>query len=246
MPPSLEATVPLTAQVAPEPPPHPLHPDKTAPLLAVAVSITGVPLFLLMMRRPPRSTPSSYAAPFRPPVPSLLTVSATPCCRLNVAVTDFDPLPPSRGGRHDRQRDDRPPPPSLTRASGITALGSSDPAPCASTGLGDVWALQRIHVEEFLVDGQGERPTARTPVEPLLPGSPDHPIEPRDTPEVRRSPVVLVVAPKYRVEGRLLLRERIVPVSLSPRRNPQEAPVQSLPHGPHVRREVPPPTPPPY
>src|SRR5438132_1707159 len=94
MPPSLEVTVPLpvpplltvrvnrctlnvavtdraplivTVQVVSETPSHPLQPPTTEPSPALGVSVTTLP-------------------------PSL-PVSGTPCCRLNVAVTDFGPLP---------------------------------------------------------------------------------------------------------------------------------------------------------
>jgi hypothetical protein len=111
-------------------------------------------------------------------------------------------------------------------------------------GPSDIRPLQRVRFEKFPIDGPGERPTARTPVEPLAPGPPNAPIEPHQTSEVRRTPVVLVVASEYRVESPPLLHDRIVPVTLTPRRGPLEAPAQPLPHGPHVNREVAPPTPP--
>ena len=41
----------------------------------------------------PQLMPPSLEVTVPLPVPPLLTVSATPCCRLNVAVTDFGPLP---------------------------------------------------------------------------------------------------------------------------------------------------------
>src|SRR6266508_4825538 len=148
---------------------------------------------------------------------------------------------PSRGGQLGRQRDGRPTPPSQTRASGITALGSSDMPPRAGPGLSDVRPLQRVRIEKFPKDAPGERPTARTPVEPLAPGPPNATVELPQTAEVRRAPVVLVVASEYRVEGPPLLHERVMTVALAPRRSPSEAPAQPLPHGPNVEREVPPP-----
>src|SRR5439155_6828911 len=91
-------------------------------------------------------------------------------------------------------------------------------------------------------DMPGERLAARAPIEPLPPGLPDPTIELPQHPEVRRAPVVLVVAPQHVVESPPLLRDRIVPVALTPRRGPGQAPAQPLPHRPHVNREVPPPT----
>src|SRR5437867_9878437 len=111
-------------------------------------------------------------------------------------------------------------------------------------GLSDVRPLQWMRVEQFPIDGPGERPTTRTPVEPLPPDPPDPTIELPQTPEVRRTSVVLIVASEYRVESPALLRDRIVSVALTPRRRPFEAPAQSLPHGPNMDREVPPPAPP--
>ena len=59
-----------------------------------------------------------------------------------------------------------------------------------------------------------QRLPARTPIEPLVPESPDQPIEPPNAAVVRRPPVVLVVAPEFGVERRGLSLDRVVPMLL--------------------------------
>src|SRR4029453_10220499 len=109
-------------------------------------------------------------------------------------------------------------------------------------GSSDIGSLERVRREKVLIDMPGERLTARAPIEPLPPGLPAPAIELPQPPEVRRAPVILVVAPQRGVESPPLLHDRIVPVTLAPRRGPKPAPTQPLPHGPHVNREMPLPT----
>jgi hypothetical protein len=57
---------------------------------------------------------------------------------------------------------------------------------------------------------------ARAPGQPLVPEPPNQPIEPPQTAVVRRSSVVLVVAPKFGIERRGLVRDQVVPMLLAP------------------------------
>src|SRR5256712_4258478 len=150
-------------------------------------------------------------------------------------------ITPSRGGQPAHRCDGQLPPPSQTRACGITALGSSDMTPRTGPGPSDIRPLKRIRSKQLLIATPGQRFTTGPPVEPLSPELSDSAIKLPQTPEVRRAPVVLVVAPQPRVESRPLLRDRLMAVSLAPRRSPFEAPAQPLPHRPNVDGELPPP-----
>src|SRR3989449_4328013 len=146
----------------------------------------------------------------------------------------FRANPPSRGGQLVRPWDGRLPPPSQTRACGITALGSSDMTHPTGPGPSNIRPLQRIRGEKVVVQTPGQRFTTGPPVEPLAPELPDHPIKLPQTAKVRWAPVILVVAPQHRVESRPLLHDRLMPVALTPCRNPFQPPAQPLPHRPHV------------
>ncbi len=113
--------------------------------------------------------------------------------------------------------------------------------PRTDPGPSDIRPLQRVHDEKCFITAPGQRPPAGPPVEPLAPEPPNRTIKLPQPPEVRRPPVVLVVAPQHRVESRPLLHDRLVPVALTPCRNPFQAPAQPLPHRPHVDGELPPP-----
>ena len=77
------------------------------------------------------------------------------------------------------------------------------------------------------------------PTEPFLPDTANRPIELQNTPVVRRSPVVLVVAPQFPIESILLLLHRIMPMLLTPRRHLLQAALQALPHRSYMDRESP-------
>jgi hypothetical protein len=84
-----------------------------------------------------------------------------------------------------------------------------------------------------------ERAAARAPIEPLLPDTPNLPIELPQTAVVRGSAVVLVVASQLRVEGPGLLRHVTVSMLPTPFGNSREAAPQALLHRPDVERELP-------
>src|SRR2546426_5394859 len=107
---------------------------------------------------------------------------------------------PSRGGQPAHHWDGQLPPPSQTRACGIAALGSSDTTPRTGPGPSDIRPLKRIRNKQLLIATPGQRFTTGPPVEPLSPELSDSAIKLPQTPEVRRAPVVLVVAPQPRVE----------------------------------------------
>ena len=77
------------------------------------------------------------------------------------------------------------------------------------------------------------------PIKPFLPGPTDRAKELPKTPVVRRSPIVLVVAPELPVEGLLLLLNRIMPMLLTPSRHLLETALEPLSHRPEVDREFP-------
>ena len=68
-------------------------------------------------------------------------------------------------------------------------------------------------LEQPLVANPVKRLPARAPVQPRVPEPSNEPIEPLKTAIVRRSPVVLVVAPEFGIERRGLMRDRVAAVS---------------------------------
>jgi hypothetical protein len=85
----------------------------------------------------------------------------------------------------------------------------------------------------------GHPVSTSAPAEPPSPDLPDLPKELPDTPVVRRSPVILVVAPESGVEGLLLFLHRHVAVLLAPFGNRLQAPSEPLLHRSHVHGEFP-------
>lgn len=77
------------------------------------------------------------------------------------------------------------------------------------------------------------------PIEPFLPDPTDCPIELPQSPVVRGSSVVLIVAPELPVESFLLLLNRIVPMLLTPSRHLLQTALEPLSHRPEVDREIP-------
>ena len=69
-------------------------------------------------------------------------------------------------------------------------------------------------LEQPLVATPVERLPSRAPVQPRVPEPSNEPIEPLETAIVRRSPVVLVVAPEFGIERRGLMLDRVVPMVL--------------------------------
>jgi hypothetical protein len=74
----------------------------------------------------------------------------------------------------------------------------------------DARAKQRSEFEQSFEVGPWQRLPARPPVEPRVPESPDLLIELPNAAVVRRPPVVLVMAPKFGVECRGLVLNRVV------------------------------------
>jgi hypothetical protein len=72
-----------------------------------------------------------------------------------------------------------------------------------------------------------------------LPDMTDPPIDPPDTPVLRRPPVILVVAPELGVKGFLLFTHRHVSALLAPFGNRLQAPSQPLLHRSHMHCEFP-------
>src|SRR5229473_8088911 len=96
-------------------------------------------------------------------------------------------------------------------------------------------------LEQPLVANPVERLPARAPVQPRVPEPSNEPIEPLKTAIVRRSPVVLVVAPEFGIERRGLMRDRVVPMVLAPLRHRLHTASKAFAHGPDVNRKPPPP-----
>ena len=74
-------------------------------------------------------------------------------------------------------------------------------------------------LEQPLVANPVERLSSRAPVQPRVPEPSNEPIEPLETAIVRRSPVVLVVAPEFGIECCGLVLDRVVPMLLAPLRH---------------------------
>src|SRR5881628_710702 len=95
-------------------------------------------------------------------------------------------------------------------------------------------------LEQPLVANPVERLPARAPVQPRVPEPSNEPIEPLETAIVRRTPVVLVVAPEFGVERRGLILDRVVPMLLAPLRHRLHTAPKAFAHGPDVNRKPPP------
>src|SRR6266849_5730134 len=94
-------------------------------------------------------------------------------------------------------------------------------------------------LEQPLVANPVERLPARAPVQPRVPEPSNEPIEPLKTAIVRRSPVVLVVAPEFGIERRGLMLDRVVPMLLAPLRHRRHTASKAFAHGPDVNRKPP-------
>jgi hypothetical protein len=82
-----------------------------------------------------------------------------------------------------------------------------------------------------------ERLPSQAPIEPLMPGPLDVPIESPQTAEIRRPPVVLVVTRQFGIERRGLVLDRVVPVLLAPQRHRLGTAPKAGTHRPDVNRE---------
>src|SRR6266511_2194718 len=129
------------------------------------------------------------------------------------------------------------PHPSQTPPCRFPAAGSSSRTHCASPGVSDTRAQQRKALQKKLIALPREGFAARAPVKPLVPQTPDTHIELPQTAVVRRAAVVLVVAPKLRVEHVLLCAHGLVPMRAAPYGNGLGGPLQALLHRLHVHRE---------
>src|SRR5712692_2659277 len=96
---------------------------------------------------------------------------------------------------------------------------------------------QRMTLEQLLERVPVERLSSRTPVQPRVPEPPDQPIEAPQTAGVRRSSVVLVVAPEFGVERYGLVLDRVVPMLLAPLRHRLHTTPKAFANGPDVNRE---------
>jgi len=73
--------------------------------------------------------------------------------------------------------------------------------------------------EKLLIYGPVQRISTTPPVEPFLPDFADTLIELQQTAEIRRTAVILVMAPKFPVQRFLLLINRIMPMFATPFRH---------------------------
>ena len=93
--------------------------------------------------------------------------------------------------------------------------------------------------EEFRIGLPRHRRPASSSTEPLPPDTAGCPIELPDASGVRRSSVILVVAPELGIEGRLLFVHRLVAVLPAPFGYCRQAPAEPFLHRPHVHCELP-------
>jgi hypothetical protein len=93
--------------------------------------------------------------------------------------------------------------------------------------------------EEFYISLPRQPLPASSATEPLPPDIADCPIELPGASGVRRSSVILVVAPELSVEGRLLFVHRLMAVLLAPFGYCRQAPSEPFLHRPHIRCELP-------
>ena len=80
--------------------------------------------------------------------------------------------------------------------------------------------------EHIPVEGMATGP----PIEPVLPGTTDRPKELPETPVVRRSPVILIMALQLPVECFLLRLYRIMPMLFAPGRHILKTAPETLSH----------------
>jgi hypothetical protein len=96
-----------------------------------------------------------------------------------------------------------------------------------------------VAIEQLLERVPIEPLPARAPGQPLVPEPSDETIERPQTAEVRRTPVVLVVAPEFGIERRGLSLDRVVPMMLAPLRRRLHTAPKTFANGPDVNREQP-------
>ena len=94
-------------------------------------------------------------------------------------------------------------------------------------------------VQEFFVGAPGQGLAAGPAVQPLAPEPADRPVELVQAAVVRRSAVVLVVAPELAIENLTLISHRIMPMGLAPLGDALQAPSPAFAHRPHVDGELP-------
>ena len=130
-------------------------------------------------------------------------------------------------------------PPSQTPPCRFPAAGSSSRTPPLSPGMHDSgWQQGKLTQKSFILLPRHLRPTS-TATEPRTPDMPNLPIELPDARVIRWAPVILVVAPKFGVEGLLLHAHRVVPVLLAPLGDRLQAPTEPFAHRPHAHCEFP-------
>jgi hypothetical protein len=119
-------------------------------------------------------------------------------------------------------------PPSETPPCRFPAVGSSSQSLRASPGILDPRVQQRMPAKKLGVSLPCQAVPTRSSIQPLLPDPHDAPIELQKALGVRRSPIVLVVASEFGVEGFPLLVHRGMSVLLTPFGDRREAPAEPL------------------
>src|SRR6266849_9821028 len=103
--------------------------------------------------------------------------------------------------------------------------------------MADARQEQRMAVEQLLKRVPVKPLPSRAPVQPIAPEPPDEAIEPPQAAKVRRSSVVLVVAPEFGIERCGLILDRVVPMLLAPLRRRLHTTSKAFANGPDVNRE---------
>src|SRR6266571_8229330 len=107
--------------------------------------------------------------------------------------------------------------------------------------MADARRKQRMTIEQLLEAVPVKPLPPRAPGQPLVPEPADEPIKPPQTAVVRRPSVVLVVTPKFGIERRGLILDRVVPMLLAPLRDRLHTAPKAFANGPDVNRKPPPP-----
>src|SRR5258708_15356705 len=114
--------------------------------------------------------------------------------------------------------------PHRSHRADFHAAGSSGATPLPVPRMCDPWEQQWVATEDLGISLPRQPHLASSATEPLPPGATNFPIELHDAFVVRRSSVVLVVAPELGVKGLLLFLHRIVAVLPAPVGNRLQAP----------------------
>jgi hypothetical protein len=141
-------------------------------------------------------------------------------CRCSLAVSAVSSfVPDSVDHGHTNARS-----PHRSQRADFHAAGSSGATPRPVPRMGYPRKQQRMATEEFYIFSPRHSLPASSATEPLPPDIADCPIELPDAPGVRRSSVILVVAPEFGIEGLLLFLHRLVSVRPAPFGDRRQAP----------------------